>query len=189
MLNTDKFFTPLSIKSGEFFDYLNEIVSHDKDLAWKIHWGWDAIEVDSNWIQKDYALRSINKLQPIKQLGILKAPLDSFYQFHIDPHRLSTINMLILGKDSHCFFMEDRHDGYYFDCAELKYEPRTYYLFNNQAFHGVFNKSKPRYMFSLYFENEIKFSDLQIKLKSLIDYDPYIVKPKNNYKGISIPKF
>ena len=43
--------------------------------------------------------------------------------------------------------------------------------------------------FDLYFENEIEYSDLQIKLKSLIDYDPNIVKPINNYVGVSIPKF
>lgn len=44
------------------------------------------------------------------------------------------------------------------------YEPKTYYLFNNQAIHGVINKSEPRYMFSLYFENEINYQDLQVKL-------------------------
>ena len=167
MLNTDKFFTPLSIKSGEFFDYLNEIVTHDKDLAWKIHWGWDAIEVDSNWIQKDYALRSINKLQPIKQIGILRTSPDSFYVFHKDQYRRSTVNMLISETDAHCFFICYRKDNYYTDCAELVYEPRTYYMFNNQAYHGVTNKSKPRFMFSLYFENEIEYPDLQTKLASL----------------------
>ena len=127
-MNTDKFFTPLKIKSGKLFDYLNELVTHDKDLPWERHFGWDALEVDSNWIQKDYALRSVNELHPIKQLGILKTPPDSLYQFHKDQYRLSTINMLISETDAHCFFMEDRHDGYYFDCAELMYEPRTYYL-------------------------------------------------------------
>ena len=166
-MNTDKFFTPLKIKSGKLFDYLNELVTHDKDLPWERHFGWDALEVDSNWIQKDYALRSVNKLYPIKQLGILKTPPDSLYQFHKDQYRLSTINMLISEKDAHCFFIENRNDGYYCNCAELMYEPRTYYMFNNQAYHGVTNKSKPRYMFSLYFENEIEYPDLQTKLASL----------------------
>ena len=168
MLNTDKFFTPLGIKSGTLFDYLNELVTHDKDLPWqKYHFGWDAVEVDKNWIKKDHALRSINKLHPIKQIGVLKTPPNSFYKFHKDEFRRSSVNMLITQEDAHCFFIEYRGDGYYFDCAELMYEPRTYYMFNTQAFHGVTNKSKPRYMFSLYFENEIEYSDLQVKLASL----------------------
>ena len=43
-------------------------------------------------------------------------------------------------------------------------------------------------MFSLYFENEIKFSDLQIKLKSLIVMI-HIVKPKNITKIFNFKKF
>ena len=164
MLDSSKFFTPLTIKSGELFVYLNDLCT--QELPWVKHFGFDAIEINSNWIKKDHTLSLINQLQPIKKLGLLRIPPYSFYRFHQDEYRLSTVNMLVKGKDSHCFFIEHR-DNYYSDCLELVYQPRVYYLFNNQAFHGVTNNSEPRFMFSLYFENEIKYTDLQVKLLSL----------------------
>ena len=160
-MNTDKFFSPLSIKAGELYGYLYDLVN--KEHTWQKHFGFDAIEVDSSWIQKDYALNCVNKLQPIKMLGVLKVPSNSFYNFHRDSYRLSTLNMLIKQKEGYCYFIESR-DDHYCDLVELVYEPKTYYLFNNQAIHGVINKSEPRYMFSLYFENEINYQELQVKL-------------------------
>ena len=164
MLNTDKFYTPLSIKSGRFYDYLNELV--DKEHRWETHFGFDAIPIDGRWIQAEKALRSVNELQPIRALGALRVPPNSFYNFHKDSYRLSTINMLIRQEEGHCYFIEPRNE-HYSDLIELEYQPRTYYLFNNQAIHGVINKSKPRYMLSLYFANETRYTDLQTKLISL----------------------
>ena len=164
MLNTDKFYTPLGIKASIFYDYLNELVN--KEHSWETHFGFDAIQVDSRWIQVDHALRAVDKLQPIRALGVLRVPPNSFYNFHKDSYRLSTINMLIKQEEGHCYFIEPKGE-HYSDCTELVYKPRTYYLFNNQAIHGVVNKSKPRYMLSLYFANETKYSDLQAKLEHL----------------------
>ena len=163
-MNTDKFFTPLGIKAGRFYDYLNELVT--KEHTWEKHFGFDAIPVDSRWIKVDYALRSVDKLQPIRALGVLRVPPNSFYNFHRDSYRLSTINMLIKQEEGYCYFIEPK-DEHYSDITELVYEPRTYYLFNNQAIHGVINRTQPRYMLSLYFQNETKYSDLQAKLASL----------------------
>ena len=163
-MDRNNFFSPLPIKAGQFYDYLNKLVT--KDHTWHKHFGFYAIQVDSTWITKDYALNCVNKLQPIKELGVLKVPANSFYNFHRDSLRLSTLNMLIIQKEGHCYFIESS-DGYYSNLVELVYKPKTYYLFNNQAVHGVINKSEPRYMFSLYFVNEIKYQDLQAKLKHL----------------------
>jgi hypothetical protein len=43
------------------------------------------------------------------------------------------------------------------DVIELRYQPRTFYLFNNQIEHCVANLGGPRYVFSLYFKEEKHF--------------------------------
>ena len=38
-----------------------------------------------------------------------------------------------------------------FDHVELVYEPKSFYLFNNQAMHTVINFDQPRYLFTTEF--------------------------------------
>ena len=157
-MNSSDYFSPISIKSDKLSDYLSNLPYND--LYWEDHFGFNASELSLDWLVKDQGLYAIHNLYPIARLGLVKILPNSFYYWHKDQYRLSCINMLIKHQHSHCLFGEER-DDYYTDVLELKYKPRTYYLFNNQKQHSVLNFNKTRYMFSLYFKDELNYNLLK----------------------------
>jgi hypothetical protein len=90
------------------------------------------------------------------------------YDWHVDEFRLSCINLLI-SQDHHSHTLFGMQRNYANKViTELEYEPNTFYLFNNQIQHCVINLDRPRYLLSLYFEEEIPFIKLKEKLANLI---------------------
>jgi hypothetical protein len=66
-----------------------------------------------------------------------------------------------------CAFAPDKH-GTVFDIEELKYKPMTYYLFNTQVNHTVYNFETTRYILSIEFEEDLdalSFEDLINEVK------------------------
>ena len=63
-------------------------------------------------------------------------------------------------NNSHTLFGHQR-DSLNKDVIELEYEPETFYLFNNQVPHTVINLDGPRYLFSLYFDQEKDYLSLR----------------------------
>ena len=165
-------FSEIEIKSNQLVSYLEHLVS-SHNLRWEEHFGFDVIQIESSWIEKELSLRQINQIHPIKQLGLLRVENKSFYDWHVDSYRQSCINCLI-SKDHHSYLLfGDFKDEYYHNnIIELKYKPYTYYLFNNQKKHAVMNlDSKDRYLLSLYFEEETSYKILQEKLRNILIYD------------------
>jgi len=165
-------FSEIKTKSNELVLYLENLLSSE-NLSWQQHFGFDVIFLDNFWIEKELALQQINKIHPIKQLGLLRVEHNSFYDWHVDSYRQSCINCLI-SKDhnSYCLFGKYRDEWYHNNIIELKYKPYTYYLFNNQKKHAVMNlDSKDRYLLSLYFEEETSYKILREKLKNILIYD------------------
>ena len=166
ILERSNCFVPLATKAQDLFDYLTFLIK--EPLPWQKHFGFDAVEINSSWIDKEPALHQVHQHLPIQRLGLLRVLPFSFYDWHVDQHRLSCINMLInVSHHSHCLFAEQL-DPHTKDVCELRYSPRTYYLFNNQVTHAVLNAGGPRYMFSLYFETETKYEDAKDCLKDLL---------------------
>ena len=165
-MNPQDYYTSINLKSTKLYDYLTSL-SFD-ELTWFEHFGFQASEVDISWLDKDPALNAIHKIQPIKQLGILQVFPNTVYDWHVELHRLSSINMLIKHKHSHCLFGELK-DEHHINVLELIYQPQTYYLLNTKKYHSVLNFEESRYMFSLYFEDEIDYTSLKVKLKDLHD--------------------
>tara|TARA_R100000152_G_scaffold13723_1_gene6127 strand:+ start:231 stop:746 length:516 start_codon:yes stop_codon:yes gene_type:complete len=162
-------FSEIKTKSTELVLYLEHLIS-SQDLSWQEHFGFDAKPIEDYWIEKELTLNQINKIHPIKQLGLLKIPGKSFYNWHVDDFRQSCINILI-SRDHHSYsiFGEYKNDYYHNNIIELKYKPYTYYLFNNQKKHSVVNlDSKDRHLLSLYFRKEISYEILREKLKSIL---------------------
>ena len=87
-------FTEIETKSTELALYLEDLVS-SQDLFWQEHFGFDALPIENSWIKKELALSQIDEIHSIKQLGLLKIPSKSFYNWHVDDFRQSCINMLI----------------------------------------------------------------------------------------------
>ena len=168
-MNPTDCFSEIKTKSNELALYLENLVSSE-NLSWHEHFGFDVVFIDNSWIQEELALNEINKIHPIKQLGLLRVKFKSFYGWHVDDYRQSCINCLVSKEhNSYCLFGKHKDEWYHDNIIELKYKPYTYYLFNNQKEHTVLNlDSKDRYLFSLYFEEETSYEILKEKLKSIL---------------------
>lgn len=158
-MNTQDYFVPIKQKAEGLPSYLMEIANSNP--PWREHFGFECIPVSNDWIEKEPALKSVHAHQPIKQLGLLCISEGVMYDWHVDSYRQSCINMLISqNHHSHTLFGEQR-DYTNKNIVELKYEPNTYYLFNNQAKHCVVNLDGPRYLLSLYFECETMYPNVK----------------------------
>jgi len=95
--------------------------------------------------------------------GILKYDPYTCYDWHTDTNRGVGINMLLTSFDrSVCAFAPNK-EGVVFEIEELKYKPATYYIFNTQVPHTVYNFETTRYLMSVEFakdKSELSFDDL-----------------------------
>jgi hypothetical protein len=152
-------FCPLQQKAEELVDYASWVIN--QDLPWTSYFGFQARPIHEYWIEQEPALALVHKFAPIKSLGLLCVPPSVMYNWHKDLHRKSCINLLISeNHHSHTLFGKQR-DELNRSICELAYEPKTYYLFNNQVEHCVINLDTTRYLVSLIFENETKYEDLR----------------------------
>jgi len=162
MILPEDCYAPLKTKSGLLFKHLQELVQ--QPLEWQKHFGFDCVELTPGWIDAEPALAAVDQVCPIQRLGLLRIPPFTFYDWHVDAYRQSCINMQInLDHPSHTLFgyQVDDHNK---DVIELRYQPRTFYLFNNQIEHCVANLGGPRYVFSLYFKKEQHFEFVKTDL-------------------------
>lgn len=95
--------------------------------------------------------------------GILKYDPYTCYDWHTDTRRGVGINMLLTQFDrSVCAFAPNK-EGIVFEIEELKYKPATYYIFNTQVPHTVYNFETTRYLMSVEFvkdKDQLSFEDL-----------------------------
>jgi hypothetical protein len=96
--------------------------------------------------------------------GILKYDPYICYDWHVDERRGVGINMLLTPQaKSFCVFNPEGQDEQVFKIKDLSYKPGTYYLFNTQVPHTVYNFESTRYLFSIEFakdKNELSFDQL-----------------------------
>jgi hypothetical protein len=95
--------------------------------------------------------------------GVLRLDPYTCYNWHTDTRRGVGINMLLTPNTrSFCAFGIDS-DQLVFKIEELKYKPSTYYLFNTQVPHTVYNFETTRYLMSIEFaknKDELSFEEL-----------------------------
>ena len=95
--------------------------------------------------------------------GVLRLDPYICYNWHTDTRRGVGVNMLLTPNTrSFCAFGIDS-DQLVFKIEELKYKPSTYYLFNTQVPHTVYNFETTRYLLSVEFaknKDELSFNDL-----------------------------
>jgi hypothetical protein len=162
MILPEDCYAPLKTKSIRLFKYLQELVQEPQD--WQKHFGFDCVEINTGWIDAEPALAEVDAVYPIARLGLLRISPFTFYDWHVDAYRQACINMQInLNHPSHTLFGYQT-DGHNKDVLELRYQPRTFYLFNNQIEHCVANLGGPRYVFSLYFKEEKHFEFIKADL-------------------------
>ena len=170
-----KYYTKLKNKSSVVASEWHQF----KDLEWQSYYGFDAISVPSIIWRQEEVLRKICKQFPFKHVGLIRLPVNYNYNWHKDINRGCGINMLLDHGKSYALFAGDSKvnnsntEEYDFDefgmpFIELDYEPNTFYAFNTQELHCVFNFDKPRYLFTCEFEqdvNELSYETLNKYIK------------------------
>ncbi len=114
------------------------------------------------WLSRGYVFHA----------AVLKLDPYTCYDWHTDTNRGVSVNML-LNPDirSYCLFSPNRGlqtdddiDGdTVFNIEELSYKASTYYLFNTQVQHTIYNFEDTRYLFSVEFskdKNKLTFCEL-----------------------------
>lgn len=105
--------------------------------------------------------------------GILRMDPYTCYDWHTDSRRGVGINMSLTPMmRSSSVFAPEKDDKVVFKIAELQYKPNTYYLFNNQVPHTVYNYEATRFMFSVEFELD----------RTKLTFDQLLKDVKDNYE-------
>ena len=101
--------------------------------------------------------------------SVLKLDPYICYNWHTDSRRGVSINMLLTpDARSFCVFGDSIHKSQ-IKIEDLCYKPDTYYLFNTQVPHTVFNFETTRYMLSIEFSkdlNNLTFDQLMHDVRS-----------------------
>ena len=129
---------------------------------WVEHYNFDAKRIPPEIIfQDDFFIWLSHRYSFVA--GILKLDPYTCYDWHTDTRRGVGINMLLTPFDkSVCAFAPNK-EGVVFEIEELKYKPSTYYIFNTQVPHTVYNFETTRYLMSVEFvkdKAELTFEDL-----------------------------
>jgi len=143
---------------------------------WVSYYGFEAMPIPSIIWRQEKILRKIDEQFPFESVGLIRLPVNYNYNWHKDINRGCGINMLLEHEKSYTFFEDSitieanksNNEAYNFDefgfpFIELKYEPNTFYAFNTQKLHCVYNFKKPRYLFTCEFaqnHNELSYAML-----------------------------
>ena len=129
---------------------------------WMPYYNFDAKQLPHELIFQDEFFRWLSQRYSFIA-GVLRLDPYTCYNWHTDTRRGVGINMLLTPNTrSFCAFAFDA-DQLVFKIEELKYKPNTYYLFNTQVSHTVYNFETTRYLMSVEFakdRDELSFNDL-----------------------------
>jgi hypothetical protein len=126
--------------------------------AWQPYYNFSAVQVPFDLAFKDPVIEAIGAKYPLA-MGIVRLDPYTTYDWHVDSRRGVCINMLLNDVKSHCLFSVGETEATH-GFLELKYQPKTYYAFNNQVPHMVINFAESRYLMSVEFEadkNELTY--------------------------------
>lgn len=157
MSNTDLYYKKLKNQSVFLYDFCNsaiEKLTEEKRKKLEQYHNFQAIFINKNFYLQEPILEKINTHFEINCAGIIILEKNTGYSFHVDDTRNVTINMLISSGKYHSLFKIEDYTKEKYKFEELIFEEKTFYLYNTAIQHGVINFDKPRYMFSLKFDNE-----------------------------------
>ena len=160
-------------KIGTKSTIANEVLDYAfNSQPWFNYYNFDAKPLPPDLIAKDNFFRWLHARYEFL-IGILRLNPYTCYDWHIDTRRGVGINMLLTPHQrSVCAFKVDL-DQHVFKIEELKYKPNTYYIFNTQVPHTVYNFEDTRYLMSVEF----------LKNKDELSFDELMQDIKENYKG------
>ena len=140
---------------------------------WFPHYNFNVKPIPSDITHKDNFFKWLHARYEFI-VGIIKLNPYTCYDWHTDTRRGVGINMLLTPFDrSVCAFAPNK-EGTVFEIEELKYKPATYYIFNTQVPHTVYNFETTRYLMSVEFakdKSELSFEDLLNDIRTQYEKD------------------
>lgn len=139
---------------------------------WSDYYNFKAVRLDLDYLfERDpffNALYQNHKFVP----GLIRMDPHTYYNWHKDTNRGVSINMLLnYDGNSYCMFSKEKTNAMSGAFAPLHYMPNTYYLFNNQIAHTIYNFDRPRFLFSLEFaEDKDKLSFNQLRKEMMYEF-------------------
>jgi hypothetical protein len=127
--------------------------------------------VPQGLIQQDKFLTYLNShVKDFGKLELFKFPAMTYYFFHIDVYNKYNFNYTFETYNSFSLFKATDEDTVSetklksnFNVVDLPYTPKTWYLFNAQIPHGVFNLDvKDRYLLSFTVSKDCELSYLEM---------------------------
>lgn len=106
--------------------------------------------------------------------GILRMEPYTCYDWHTDTRRGVGINMLLTPFARSSSVFAPKKEGQVFKIEELPYKLNTYYVYNTQTQHTVYNYETTRYLFSIEFvknKDELTFNELVKTIKDEYEKD------------------
>lgn len=140
-------------------NYISKWFKNYNVKTWENWSGFDGCSLDNekNYLMdRDNVLKKLNNICKIKKLVILKMEPNTFYPPHTDDYKTCKVNMLLTTKHtSHCCFLnKDR------TVVQVPYKKNTMYILNTAELHMIINFDKPRFLFSVLFENNLTYKEL-----------------------------
>jgi len=151
-------YTQLNTECQCYYDLIK--LAHTPNQLWFNTHGFTVTKVPERVYSKDATILALVKefkADPV----LLKMPPWIFYRFHIDALRQCTVNMLLEGRDSNCYYGAPTDEEELMKLEELVYEEKKLYLLNTQVPHAVLNRSQPRYLFSLGFNRPTSYEQVE----------------------------
>ena len=133
---------------------------------WQPYYNFSVVQVPFELAFSDPVIAGIGAKYSLA-MGIVRLDPYTTYDWHVDTKRGVCINMLLNDVRSCCLFSVEEAEATH-SFSELRYEPKTFYVFNNQVSHMVANFERSRYLMSVEFQadkNELTFEQLLGELK------------------------
>ena len=171
----DKFYYEIPTKSGINAD---EIIRKYSKSHWGEYYLFKATKLPDEYLKADSFIEWLSNKYEM-ELILFYYPPYYVYNWHVDIRRGITLNLLLnFDGDSHCIFTNELdHTKKVFYINELVYKPNTYYLFNAQAYHSIYNFNKARYLIGCEFKQKKDTLTYDMIKNSVIEYYA------NNQKG------
>ena len=132
----------------------NHFFSNFNELRWIDYCGFLTARFSNDLISEEPALVALDKKFKIESIGVVMLLPNKSYLWHVDQKRGLSINMLLsYDHVSHSVFGDfgQRPSREQVDIKELEYKKDTFYVFNTQKPHTVFNFNGSRYLFTVEF--------------------------------------
>ena len=148
-MNDLDYFLKLNIRSSSI-DRIKNKIYNAAESDWIIHSELNILLLDIEDLEADTKIvQLIKDIGSHKRIGVYRTLPNTCYGWHIDPERMSSINMLIDGFDSMCVFGKTAPLRQFSNLSKLQHEPEAYYLMNIKKSHTVYNFDNQRYILSL----------------------------------------